>query len=136
MVQQGSLRLPSPPALALYAATVLAEIPVLFMRIAIATAVAAIVLLAKGHPAAGAEGLSRLAVIPTVWSIIALLTPIGGGWWWRQNMGGRHPSTREQTAYTDAVQTLQAAAALPLRIPSGWFVIDTPQPTPPSAARR
>ena len=116
------LRLPSIPTLALYAATLVAEVPVIFTRMLLTLVVAAIVLLIKGESLGGAEGLAELALIPTGWSIFALLTPFGGGWWWRANMGGRDPSERERAAYQDAVQLLQAYAAEPLRLPSVWFV--------------
>jgi Zn-dependent protease with chaperone function len=125
---QRVLRLPSIPTLALYAGTLVAEVPVIFTRMLLTLAVAAIVLLIKGESLGGAEGLAELALIPTGWSILALLTPFGGGWWWRANMGGRDPSEREQAAYQDAVQLLQAYAAEPLRLPSLWFVTDEPQP--------
>lgn len=128
MIQTERLRLPSIPAIALYAATLLSEIPVIFTRMLITLAAAALVLLAKGEPVSGAEGLIQLALIPTGWSILALLTPAGGGWWWRQNMGGREPSERERTAYKDALQTLSHHNRVPLRLPGSWFVIDTPQP--------
>ena len=122
------LRLPSIPTLALYAATLVAEVPVIFARILITFVVATLVLLVKGEPLSGAEGLAELALIPTGWSILALLTPYGGGWWWLTNMGGRQPSEREQAAYQDAIQLLQANSVLSLRLPSLWFVVDEPQP--------
>jgi Zn-dependent protease with chaperone function len=122
------LRLPSIPTLALYAATVVAELPVVFARMLLTFAVAAVVLLVKGESPQGAESLVELALIPTGWSILALITPLGGGWWWQQNMGGREPSERERTAYHDAIQLLQANASQPIRLPSMWFVIDEPQP--------
>jgi hypothetical protein len=125
---QRVLRLPSIPTLALYAATLVAEVPVVFTRMLLALAITAVVLLVKGESPAGAESLVELALIPTGWSILALLTPFGGGWWWRSNMGGRDPSERERSAYHDAVQLLQAHAAEPLRLPSLWFVTDEPQP--------
>lgn len=123
-----TLRLPSIPTLTLYAVTLVAEVPVMFARLLLTFAVAALVLLVKGESLSGAQGLAELALIPTGWSILALLTPLGGGWWWGQNMGGREPSEREQAAYQDAVQLLQANAAEPLRLPRLWFVVDEHQP--------
>jgi Zn-dependent protease with chaperone function len=123
-----ALRLPAIPTLSLYAGTLIAEVPVLFARMLLTFAVAVLVLLAKGESLSDAEGLAELALIPTGWSILALLTPLGGGWWWEQNMGGREPSEREQAAYHDAVQLLQANAAGPLRLPRLWFVVDEHQP--------
>jgi Zn-dependent protease with chaperone function len=121
-------RLPSIPTLALYAATLVAEIPVILTRILITFAVVAIVLLIKGQTLFGAGSPAELALIPTGWAIFALITPFGGGWWWRANMGGRDASEREQTAYEDAVELLKAQASAPLRLPSLWFVTDEPQP--------
>jgi hypothetical protein len=123
-----TLRLPSIPTLALYAATLVAEVPVIFARILVTFAVATLVLLIKGEPLSGAESLAELALIPTGWSILALITPYGGGWWWLTNMGGRQPSEREQAVYDDAIQLLQANSVLPLRLPGLWFVVDEPQP--------
>jgi Zn-dependent protease with chaperone function len=121
-------RLPSIPTLVLYAATLVAEIPVILTRILITFAAIAIVLAIKGHDPFTAGIPAELALIPTGWAIFALVTPFGGGWWWRANMGGRDPSEREQTAYKDAVELLQAHASVPLRLPSLWFVTDEPQP--------
>jgi Zn-dependent protease with chaperone function len=123
-----TMRLPSIPTLALYAATLVAEVPVIFTRMLITLAVAAVVLLIKGESPAGAESLVELALIPTCWAIFALITPFGGGRWWRANMGGREPSEREQAAYHDALQVLHANSVLPLRLPGLWFVVDEPQP--------
>jgi len=122
------LRLPSIPTLALYAATLVAEVPVMFARMLLTFAVIAIFMLIEGESPLGTESLMELALIPTGWSILALITPFGGGWWWGQNMGGRDPSERERGAYDDAVQLLQAHAGEPLRLPSLWFVVDEPQP--------
>jgi Zn-dependent protease with chaperone function len=121
-------RLPSIPTLALYAATLVAEVPVIFTRMLLTFAALAVFLLIEGKSPLGAESLVELALIPTGWSIFALVTPRGGGWWWLNNMGGRDPSEREQAAYQDALQLLQANADVPLRLPSLWFVVDEPQP--------
>lgn len=122
------MRLPSVPALALYAATLLAEAPVIFARMLLVLALAVVVLLLKGQPAAGAWGYVELALIPTGWALIALITPLGGAWWWRANLGGREPSERERLAYLEAIGLLQARALAPLRLPKLWFVLDEPQP--------
>lgn len=120
--------LSSLPVLALYAATVLIETPVIFTRWLLAVALAALVLLLLHHSVAGADSLAQLALIPTLWSLVALITPFGGGWWWRQNLGGREPSERERTAYNDALELLRHRTLMALREPSGWFVLDDPQP--------
>lgn len=125
---QRVLRLPSIPTLALYAATLVAEAPVIFTRMLLTLAVAAIVLLIKGESPGGANSLAELGVIPTGWAVFALVTPLGGGWWWRANMGGRDPSERERAAYQDAIELLQAYAPGPLRLPNAWFVVDELQP--------
>jgi Zn-dependent protease with chaperone function len=123
------LRVPSIPTLALYAATVVAELPVMLGRMLVVFAVAVVVLLVKGHfPPVGAEGYAELAVIPTGWAIFALITPLGGGWWWRTNLGGREPSERERAAYHEAIQLLLANSSTPLRLPSTWFVLDDTRP--------
>ena len=121
------LRLPSISAFALYLATVVAEIPVVFARMLLSLPVLAGILLLKGDSPVAAEGLVELAVIPTGWAVVALLTPLGGGWWWQQNLGGRRPSERERSAYQDAIDLIVAQAEGPVRLPSGWFVVDSPQ---------
>jgi Zn-dependent protease with chaperone function len=119
---------PSIPALALYLATLLCELPVLFVRMLMTLAIAALVLLIKEGSPDGAEGLAELALIPTSWAIFALITPLGGGLWWRTNMGGRPPSERERVAYDEALLELREQAATPFQQPSRWFVLDTPEP--------
>jgi Zn-dependent protease with chaperone function len=121
-------RVPSLSTLVLYAATLVAEIPVILTRVLIALVLVTLMLLIKGEPLTSAEGLVQLALIPTGWSILALITPLGGGWWWRTNMGGRDPSERETAAYNDAIQLLQARSRRPLRLPTLWYVTDEPQP--------
>ena len=60
--------------------------------------VLAVLLIIKGENPADADGLIELALIPTAWALLALVTPFGGGWW-AQNLGGREPSERERIAY-------------------------------------
>ncbi len=124
----GVLRLPSRSAFGLFVATLVAEVPVILARVVLAFVVIVLVLLIKGEPLGGAGGLAEIALIPTGWSVLALITPFGGGWWWAQNMGGRDPSQREQAAYQDAVEHLQAQASEGLRLPGFWFVVDEPLP--------
>lgn len=119
---------PSVPVLALYAATLLCELPVLLVRMLMTLALAALMLLIKGDPLGGAPRLAELALIPTGWAIFALITPLGGGLWWRTNMGGRTPSERERVAYEEALAELREQAEVPLQQPSRWFVLDTPEP--------
>jgi Zn-dependent protease with chaperone function len=122
------LRLPSPSTLCLYAATLVAEVPVIIARLIIAFFLVVLVLLVQGDSTASAERIGELAWIPTAWSVFALLNPLGGGWWWAQNMGGRKPSDRERSVYQDAIDLLQAHSQASLRLPSRWFVVDEPQP--------
>jgi Zn-dependent protease with chaperone function len=124
-----NLPLPSLPSLLLYVLTFAVEVPVILTRMLIAWVLLGLVLLLSGHSTASALSLaSYLALIPTAWSLIALVTPLGGGWWWRANLGGRKPSEREQAAYQDAIELLQAHTDGRLPVPSGWFVLDDPQP--------
>ena len=124
-----NLPLPSLPALLLYVLTFVMEVPVILVRMVIAWVLLGLVLLLSGHSTASALSLaSYLALIPTAWSLVALVTPLGGGWWWRANLGGRKPSEREQSAYRDAIELLQAHTDGRLPVPSGWFVLDDPQP--------
>jgi len=122
------LRVPSVRALALYLATVVAEVPVIFARMLLTLGCAALLLFINGESAGQAEELAEFALIPTGWAVLALATPLGGGWWWMQKMGGREPSDREQIAYADALQLLQSSNAQPTRLPVRWFVIDSVQP--------
>jgi Zn-dependent protease with chaperone function len=120
--------LSSLPVLALYAATLLIETPVILVRWLLAFLAAALVSLVLHHSAAGAAGLAQYVWLCSAWSLLALITPFGGGWWWKQNLGGREPSERERRAYSDALDLLRHHTLTPLREPSGWFVLDTPQP--------
>jgi Zn-dependent protease with chaperone function len=119
---------PSIPALALYVATLLCELPVLFVRFLLALALATLVLLIKGNSLSDGQGLAELALIPTGWAIFALISPLGGGLWWRTNLGGRAPSQRERVAYEEALAELREQAEVPFQAPSRWFVFDAPEP--------
>jgi Zn-dependent protease with chaperone function len=128
MSQRIRAQIPSIPALALYAATLVAEVPVILTRMLVFLIAVVLFKLINGESVSGAEGLVDLALIPTGWSIVALITPLGGGWWWRQNIGGREPSERERLAYQDALDLLRHHSNQPIREPGNWFVIDAPQP--------
>jgi Zn-dependent protease with chaperone function len=121
------LRRFSPGSLAMFALALASELPVLLMRVAIAAIGVAIVDLLTGHPSHGPEML-WLGTLPTLWAILALITPIGSGWWWKQRSGGRRASEREQLAYDDAIDLLQSHSQTPLVLPRKWFVIDAPLP--------
>jgi len=119
---------PSIPALALYLATVVSEVPVIFTRMIIILIPTTILIVVRGGSPNDAWGYTELALIPTGWAILALITPLGGGWWWRTTLGGREPSTREQEAYKTALDELRAQAPRGFREPASWFVLDTPHP--------
>jgi len=116
------------PARALYALTLVLELPVIFTRWLLTFLAASLLLLALHHSNAGALSISYIAFIPTAWSLLALVTPFGGGWWRRQRLGGREPSERERSAYRDALALLRSCARVPVREPGSWFVLDTPHP--------
>jgi hypothetical protein len=103
-------------SLAIYTLALLAEVPVIVARLFLATLAAVAVLELQGHPN-GQPTWAKLAVIPTLWSMLALLTPIGSAWWWRTRAGGRNPSEREAAAYQDAVELLEAYSTQPLPLP-------------------
>ena len=119
---------PSIPALALYAATVVSEVPVIFTRMIVILIPAAILFVIKGGSPNDAWDYTELALIPTGWAILALITPLGGGWWWRTNLGGREPSTRERDAYRTALDELHAQADPP--IPGAVQLVRARHPTP------
>lgn len=126
MIRRASV--PGVRALALYALTLIAELPVLFVRMIFTLIAAAFLLLVLHGSAAGTYGYWELALVPSAWAIFALATPFGGAHWWRANLGGREPSERERLAFQDALELLQAHSFKPLRLPSLWFVLDSPQP--------
>jgi Zn-dependent protease with chaperone function len=113
-------------ALLMYLLTFALETPVIVLRVMVAVILDLIVQAVTGHPIP--EGLFDLVLLPTAWSLLALVWPGGSGWWWRQRIGGREPSQREQLAYQDAIELLQDNAHEPLTEPRTWFVLDTPEP--------
>ncbi len=125
-MRAGHRQLYSPGELSMYAITLIAELPVLLIRLLILSVILGIYALINGH--APATAWIYLPLVPFAWSVIALAAPIGTGWWWKQRLGGRQPSEREQLAYQDSVELLRGHAAAPLPLPHDWFVTDTPQP--------
>jgi Zn-dependent protease with chaperone function len=111
-------------SLAMYMVTLLSEVPLILARAIIVYLAAAFILLAKGDPHPDPGIWAELGLIPPLWSVLALATPVGTGWWWKQRMGGREPSGRERLAYQDAVEHLQAHSSVALPLPSSWFVTD------------
>lgn len=65
-----------------------------------------------------------LALTATVWAMGVAAQPWTAGWWWRVNTGGREPSSRELSAYQEAVEELHDRTEGPLPLPSYWFVVD------------
>jgi hypothetical protein len=116
--------------LLLYFLTVAFEAPVIFVRLMIVFFVVQVPLLILGTPLSATLWF-LIALAPTLWSMLALFTPAGSGWWWRQNAGGRDPSGREQNAYQDAIELLQAHRPQhlePIALPGNWFVVDEDVP--------
>lgn len=111
----------------LFALTAALELPVVAARCAAAYLLAALLLKLSGHSTAGAAGWAKLALLPTGWAALALLTPAGGsGWWWEQRTGGRQPSEREDEAIESAIERLQADAPFLLGLPRRVFVLNNP----------
>jgi Zn-dependent protease with chaperone function len=117
----------TPGAMSMYFLALVAEAPVIIARYLLALMIVFAVLVIEGNLHGGTEW-ALVALLPTAWSAVALFNPTGGAWWWQTRAGGREPSKREQLAYRDAVQLLQANSATPLPLPTHWFVIDNPQP--------
>jgi Zn-dependent protease with chaperone function len=114
--------------LLLYFLTVALEVPVIYLRWLL-VAIVATITSAVGGPTISANVVLLIALVPTLWSMLALISPAGSGWWWRQHIGGREPSQRERLAYEDAVELLQAhSPGEPLPLPKGWFVLDLNEP--------
>jgi Zn-dependent protease with chaperone function len=110
--------------LLLYFLTVALEVPAIALRWVFVTFIGNVF-----APATSGTVLLLIALAPTLWSIFALINPVGSGWWWRQHAGGREPSQRERLAYEDAVELLQAhSPEQPLPLPANWFVLDRNEP--------
>jgi Zn-dependent protease with chaperone function len=115
-------------ALGMYALALASEIPVIIARATLVLTGVSLWLMFNGHSTAYTTVWLEIALIPTFWSIFALVSPFGTGWWWKQCTGGRKPSEREKRAYHDATNLLQSHTRKPLPRPASWFVIDTPTP--------
>jgi Zn-dependent protease with chaperone function len=116
------------PAVVLSLLTAALELPTILARYVAVYVVAVIASKAGGGSSADASEWAKLAVVPTLWSAVALISPAGGGWWWRQRLGGREPSTREYVAYRAAMDEIRERAAMPLPEPKHWFVLDESEP--------
>ena len=77
-------------SLLMYLLTAAAELPVILIRLLATSIILGLLSVIKGHPES--ELWAWLPLLPTCWSAVALATPIGSGWWWKQQLGGRAPS--------------------------------------------
>lgn len=114
-------------SLLMFALALISEVPVLLIRVVVVAVISVIFNYANGHSSAGPHWL-WVGVIPTLWSMFALITPISSGWWWKQRIGGRSPSGRERLAYQDSIELLQSHTHKQLPLPKRWFVLDTNLP--------
>lgn len=115
-------------SLGMYAFALCSELPVILARATFLYLIVALTYAIQGDGIDPPAYWLEVALIPTFWSILALISPFGTGWWWKQRSGGRNPSQREQLAYNDSVALLQAQTHNPLPLPENWYVIDTPTP--------
>jgi Zn-dependent protease with chaperone function len=67
--------------------------------------------------------LLTLTYGPLVWSLTALVYPIGAGQVWRTSSGGRAPSDSERQAVEAAINEIQPRDST-VRAPAIWFVLD------------
>ncbi len=107
---------------ALYLLTLACEVPGAIARWIIVGVTALIVLAVTGQPTEPATTIVAwvAALYPLIWSMLALIYPLGTGWLWRASSGGREPSERERYAYEDAMAYLIAENP-GLRPPGRWF---------------
>lgn len=115
-------------SLGIYALALASELPVILARTTLVYMLACMMLAIEGDSAGNATVWFEVGLIPSFLSIVALVWPFGTGWWWKQRTGGRRPSQREQLAYHDAAELLQAQTQERLALPKNWFVLDTPTP--------
>lgn len=73
-----------------------------------------------------ATGHLVFAIMTIVFSLSVLVSPWATGWWWRNRVGGREPSTRENEAFKDAMRILEQQTPGQLPKPRQWFVLDVP----------
>jgi Zn-dependent protease with chaperone function len=115
-------------SLGMYMLALASELPVILARTMLLYLIIGLKLAIQGHDPDPPVFWLEVGLIPTFWSILALVCPYGTGWWWMQRSGGRKPSQREQLAYNDSIDLLQAQTREPLPLPNNWFAIDTPTP--------
>jgi Zn-dependent protease with chaperone function len=70
--------------------------------------------------------LTVVVVGPLVWSLTALVYPLGAGRAWQMMTGGRAPSERERELVDDALAEIHERDPT-VRRPRAWFVLDEPE---------
>lgn len=118
-------RVVSLDSLVMYVLALAFEFPSIFVRVMCVELVAIVFYAVKGSLSHATTLWLWLALAPTVWSILAMVTPRGSGWWWKQRLGGREPASHELEGYESALELLQARASDSLPAPRSWFVLDT-----------
>jgi Zn-dependent protease with chaperone function len=112
----------------LLAVTLLLELPFAWLRYKIIRFFGYPVTLAFAHSRGAALFvLFVLSFFGIIRAVISLAAPIGAGWWWRNQEGGREPSGPERVSYTDAITELASSGEI-VHPPRQWFVVDDAQP--------
>jgi Zn-dependent protease with chaperone function len=114
-------------SLVMYIVALGLEFPSIFVRVQCVYALAMIAYAIEGWHQAGVGVWLWPALLPAFWSIFAMITPRGFGWWWKARLGGREPSSRERSRFQEAFDQLQTEAPAELPSPRSWFVLDTPE---------
>jgi Zn-dependent protease with chaperone function len=112
----------------LLALTLTLELPFAWLRYKIGRFIAYPITLALVHDRGVALFLIFvLSFFGIIRAVISLAAPVGAGWWWRNQEGGRQPSGAEQVSYTDAIAELTSQREH-VHAPREWFVVDNAQP--------
>jgi Zn-dependent protease with chaperone function len=114
--------------LLLYALTLLGEIPNCIVRGLLGgVAVGALNLLSRGSVGNLTAAATIAGVGPLLWSLTALLYPLGTGAWWRATAGARRPSAREREEY-DRVIARFVGRDGSIRLPRHVYVLEDNSP--------
>jgi Zn-dependent protease with chaperone function len=114
------------PWIALYAITLGLHLMCATLRGAFFWAPVTLAFIVTGH---GHSGFTRDVIIytiaygPLVWSVTALVYPVGAGQVWRATSGGRAATDDERRAVQDAIGEIRERNA-GVRAPALWFVLD------------
>jgi Zn-dependent protease with chaperone function len=114
------------PWIALYAITLGLHLMCATLRGAFFWAVVTFAFIVTGH---GHSGFTRDLIVytiaygPLVWSLTALVYPVGAGQVWRTTSGGRTPTDDKRRAVENAIGEIQSRNA-GVRTPALWFVLD------------